>query len=144
MARGRWNGWSKDNFSPSPKPCRNRNTSLIPTAGKFDGVRSFAEQVKRAACAQLRRFFNEIEGKTPPAERAKRRPVKGRHQGPTDPVPARFVRLRQQSAGDDHPPERARSSEWCSFILSCRPPENYTQSSYLIAMKCLPSPALRA
>jgi len=39
--------------------------SFIPTAGKFDGVRSFAEQVKHAACAQFA-FFNEIEGKTPP------------------------------------------------------------------------------
>jgi hypothetical protein len=59
--------WSKDNFSPSPKPCRNRKYSFIPTAGKFDGVRSFAEQVKQAACAQFA-LFNEIEGKTPPAE----------------------------------------------------------------------------
>jgi DinB family protein len=39
----------------------------IPTApgGKFDGVRSFAEQVKHVACANFA-FFNEIEGKTPP------------------------------------------------------------------------------
>jgi len=33
--------------------------------GKFDGVRSFAEQVKHVACANFA-FFNEIEGKTPP------------------------------------------------------------------------------
>jgi uncharacterized damage-inducible protein DinB len=41
--------------------------SYIPSApgGKFDGVRSFAEQVKHVACANYA-FFNEIEGKTPP------------------------------------------------------------------------------
>jgi uncharacterized damage-inducible protein DinB len=39
--------------------------SFVPTAGKFDGVRSFAEQVKHVACAQFA-FFNEFEGKTPP------------------------------------------------------------------------------
>ena len=41
--------------------------SYIPSApgGKFDGVRSFAEQVKHVACANFA-FFNEIEGKTPP------------------------------------------------------------------------------
>ena len=39
--------------------------SFVPTAGKFDGVRSFGEQVKHVACAQFA-FFNEFEGKTPP------------------------------------------------------------------------------
>src|SRR5690349_13915459 len=33
--------------------------AFIPTAGKFDGVRSFAEQVKHVACAQVA-FFNEF------------------------------------------------------------------------------------
>ena len=32
--------------------------------GNFEGVRSFAEQVKFVACANYG-FFNEIEGKTP-------------------------------------------------------------------------------
>jgi hypothetical protein len=43
--------------------------SYIPSApgGKFDGVRSFGEQVKHVACANFG-FFNEIEGKTPPAD----------------------------------------------------------------------------
>ena len=41
--------------------------SFIPTAGKFDGVRSFGEQVKHVACAQFA-FFNEFEGKQPPAD----------------------------------------------------------------------------
>lgn len=40
--------------------------SFIPTAGNFKGARSFAEQVKHVACANFG-FFNEIEGKTPPA-----------------------------------------------------------------------------
>jgi len=39
--------------------------SYIPTAGNFEGVRSFGEQIKHVACAQFG-FFNEIEGKTPP------------------------------------------------------------------------------
>jgi len=40
--------------------------SFIPTVGKFDDARSFGEQIKHVACAQFA-FFNEIEGKTPPA-----------------------------------------------------------------------------
>jgi len=39
--------------------------SYIPTVGKFDGARSFGEQVKHVACAQFA-FFNEFEGKKPP------------------------------------------------------------------------------
>lgn len=39
--------------------------SYVPTAGNFDGVRSFGEQVKHVACAQFA-FFNEFEGKKPP------------------------------------------------------------------------------
>ena len=41
--------------------------SYIPTFGKYDGVRSFGEQVKHVACAQLV-FFNEFEGKKPPED----------------------------------------------------------------------------
>ena len=37
-----------------------------PTAGAFDNARTFAEQVKHVACANYG-FFNEIEGKEPPA-----------------------------------------------------------------------------
>jgi hypothetical protein len=40
--------------------------SFIPTAGNFKDARSFAEQVKHVACGNIA-FFNEIEGKTPPA-----------------------------------------------------------------------------
>jgi hypothetical protein len=39
--------------------------SFIPTAGKFDGARSFAEQIKHVACAQFA-FFNEFEDRKPP------------------------------------------------------------------------------
>jgi hypothetical protein len=38
--------------------------SFIPTAGKFDGARSFAEQIKHVACAQFA-FFNEFEDRKP-------------------------------------------------------------------------------
>jgi uncharacterized damage-inducible protein DinB len=41
--------------------------SYIPATGKFDGVRSFGEQVKHVACAQFA-FFNEFEGKKPPED----------------------------------------------------------------------------
>ena len=41
------------------------NYGYIPTAGKFDDARTFAEQVKHVACAQFA-FFNEFEGKKPP------------------------------------------------------------------------------
>jgi len=41
--------------------------SFIPTVGKFDGVRSFGEQVKHVACAQFA-FFSEFEGKRPPED----------------------------------------------------------------------------
>ena len=41
--------------------------SFVPAAGNFDGVRTFAEQVKHVACAQFA-FFNEFEGKQPPAD----------------------------------------------------------------------------
>ncbi|HYL96930.1 MAG TPA: DinB family protein [Terriglobales bacterium] len=40
---------------------------FIPTGGNFEGVRSFGEQVKHVACAQFG-FFNEFEGKQPPAD----------------------------------------------------------------------------
>jgi hypothetical protein len=45
--------------------------------GNFEGVRSFAEQVKLVACANCG-FFNEIEGKTPPDHCEKGGPAKAR------------------------------------------------------------------
>ena len=51
----------------------------IPTAGKFDDVRSFGEQVKHVACAQFA-MFNEFEGKKPPddCERGGHDPAKSK------------------------------------------------------------------
>jgi uncharacterized damage-inducible protein DinB len=40
---------------------------FIPSGGNFEGVRSFAEQVKHVACSQFA-LFNEFEGKQPPAD----------------------------------------------------------------------------
>src|SRR2546425_9802297 len=40
--------------------------SVAPKDGQFKGVRTFAEQVKHVACANVA-FFNEVEHKTPPA-----------------------------------------------------------------------------
>jgi uncharacterized damage-inducible protein DinB len=39
--------------------------SFVPTNGRFEGVRSFGEQIKHIACAQFA-FFNEFESKKPP------------------------------------------------------------------------------
>ena len=39
--------------------------SFAPKEGAFDGARTFAEQVKHVACANVA-FFNEIERRTPP------------------------------------------------------------------------------
>jgi hypothetical protein len=49
--------------------------SFLPTAGNFADARSFGEQVKHVACSNLA-FFNQIEGKTPPAECEKGGPSK--------------------------------------------------------------------
>ncbi|HLX76393.1 MAG TPA: DinB family protein [Terriglobales bacterium] len=40
---------------------------FAPSQGNFTGVRTFGEQVKHVACAQFA-FFNEFEGKQPPAD----------------------------------------------------------------------------
>ena len=61
--------YSEDQFLSVAEAMPAEKYSYIPNApgGKFDGVRSFAEQVKHVACANFA-FFNEIEGKTPPAD----------------------------------------------------------------------------
>jgi DinB superfamily len=60
-------GYTEDQFFSVAEAMPAEKYSYIPSApgGKFDGVRSFAEQVKHVACANFA-FFNEIEGKTPP------------------------------------------------------------------------------
>jgi uncharacterized damage-inducible protein DinB len=57
--------WTEDQFLAAAEAMPESKYDFIPTAGNFEGVRSFAEQVKHVACANLA-FFNEIEGKTPP------------------------------------------------------------------------------
>jgi uncharacterized damage-inducible protein DinB len=57
--------FAERNFLGVAEAMPDNKYSFVPTAGKFDGVRSFAEQVKHVACAQFA-FFNEFEGKTPP------------------------------------------------------------------------------
>ncbi len=61
--------YTEDQFLSVAEAMPAEKYSYIPRApgGKFDGVRSFAEQVKHVACANFA-FFNEIEGKTPPAD----------------------------------------------------------------------------
>jgi len=57
--------WTEDEFYSVAEAMPDTKYNYMPTAGQFDGVRSFAEQVKHVACANVA-FFNEIEGKTPP------------------------------------------------------------------------------
>ncbi len=59
--------YTEDQFLSVAEAMPAEKYSYIPSApgGKFDGVRTFAEQVKHVACANFA-FFNEIEGKTPP------------------------------------------------------------------------------
>jgi hypothetical protein len=59
--------YTEDQFFSVAEAMPAEKYSYIPAApgGKFDGARSFAEQVKHVACANFA-FFNEIEGKTPP------------------------------------------------------------------------------
>jgi len=53
------------NFLGAAEAMPENKYDYVPTAGKFDDVRSFGEQVKHVACAQFA-FFNEFEGKKPP------------------------------------------------------------------------------
>jgi hypothetical protein len=59
--------YTEDQFLAVAEAMPAEKYSFIPSVpgGKFDGVRSFAEQVKHVACGNFA-FFNEIEGKTPP------------------------------------------------------------------------------
>ena len=58
-------GFAEKSFYSLAEAMPEDKYSYIPTGGNFEGVRSFGEQVKHVACAQVG-FFNEIEGKTPP------------------------------------------------------------------------------
>jgi hypothetical protein len=67
--------WVEGNFLGVAEAMPAEKYSFIPSQGNFAGVRSFAEQVKHVACANFA-FFNEIEGKTPPADCEKGGPDK--------------------------------------------------------------------
>ena len=71
--------WTEDEFYSVAEAMPDNKYDFVPSAGKFDGVRSFAEQVRHVACANYG-FFNEIEGKTPPPDCEKGGPssVKGK------------------------------------------------------------------
>jgi hypothetical protein len=74
--------YTEDQFFSVAEAMPAEKYSYIPSApgGKFDGVRSFAEQVKHLACANFA-FFNEIEGKTPPDGCEKRVPAPAKTKG---------------------------------------------------------------
>lgn len=57
--------FAEGNFLGVAEAMPENKYDYVPTAGQFDGVRSFGEQVKHVACAQFA-FFNEFEGKKPP------------------------------------------------------------------------------
>ena len=57
--------FAEGNFLGVAEAMPENKYDYVPTSGKFDGVRSFGEQVKHVACAQFA-FFNEFEGKKPP------------------------------------------------------------------------------
>lgn len=59
--------WAEDEFYSVADAMPESKYNFIPTAGTFDGVRFFGEQVKHVACANFA-FFNQIEGKTPPPD----------------------------------------------------------------------------
>jgi hypothetical protein len=61
--------YTQDQFLSVAEAMPAEKYAYIPTAqgGNFDGVRSFAEQVKHVACANFA-FFDEIEAKTPPPD----------------------------------------------------------------------------
>jgi hypothetical protein len=67
--------WTEGQFLSLAEAMPEDKYSFIPSGGNFEGVRSFAEQVKHVACANFG-FFNEIEGKTPPEHCEKGGPSK--------------------------------------------------------------------
>jgi uncharacterized damage-inducible protein DinB len=69
--------WTEGQFLAVAEAMPEDKYSFVPTGGNFEGVRSFAEQVKHVACANYG-FFNEIEGKTPPNHCEKGGPAKAK------------------------------------------------------------------
>jgi uncharacterized damage-inducible protein DinB len=69
--------WTEGQFLAVAESMPEDKYSFVPSSGNFEGVRSFAEQVKHVACANYG-FFNEIEGKTPPDHCEKGGPAKAK------------------------------------------------------------------
>jgi uncharacterized damage-inducible protein DinB len=69
--------WTEGQFLSIAEAMPEDKYSFIPSAGNFEGVRSFAEQVKHVACSNFG-FFSEIEGKTPPEHCEKGGPSKAK------------------------------------------------------------------
>src|SRR5215469_11483342 len=59
--------FAEGNFLSVAEAMPENKYDYVPTSGKFEDVRSFAEQVKHVTCAQFA-FFNEFEGKKPPGD----------------------------------------------------------------------------
>jgi hypothetical protein len=57
----------QDEFISAADAMPEEKYSFAPTNGAFQGVRTFAEQVKHVACANFG-FFSEFEGRTPPPD----------------------------------------------------------------------------
>ena len=62
---GQWWGMIQRQFVSLAEAMPEEKYSFKPTTGEFKDVRTFAEQVKHVACANVA-FFNEIEHKDPP------------------------------------------------------------------------------
>ena len=62
---GQWWGMIQRQFVSLAEAMPEEKYSFKPTNGEFKDVRTFAEQVKHVACANVG-FFNEIEHKDPP------------------------------------------------------------------------------
>jgi uncharacterized damage-inducible protein DinB len=69
--------WTEGQFLAVAEAMPEDKYSFVPSGGNFEGVRSFAEQVKHVACANYG-FFNEIEHKTPPDHCEKGGPAKAK------------------------------------------------------------------
>lgn len=59
--------YTEGNFLDVAEAMPESKYSFVPTAGNFEGARTFGEQLKHVACAQFA-FFNEFEGKKPPED----------------------------------------------------------------------------
>jgi uncharacterized damage-inducible protein DinB len=69
--------WTEGQFLAVAEAMPEDKYSFVPSGGNFEGVRSFAEQVKHVACANYG-FFNELEGKKPPDHCEKGGPTKAK------------------------------------------------------------------